>query len=68
MGSSNLKPKRVATQQDHLCGSCRKVIPAGSQAFEVQVPMRRPDINPNRDVPCTVPVRYHEECAKHLVG
>ncbi|HLD96109.1 MAG TPA: hypothetical protein VI794_00050 [Patescibacteria group bacterium] len=48
----------VFTKNDHPCGKCRKVIPAGEKALEVIVPMHTPDKWGN-EIPVKVPVRYH---------
>lgn len=57
----SLRYRMVFTKQDHPCGKCRKVIPAGEKALEVSVPTYTSDRWGN-DVPIRVPVRYHLGC------
>lgn len=51
----------VVTQEDHSCGKCPEIIPAGSEVMEIPVQTTTP--NPwGNERPIVVKVRYHPLC------
>ena len=55
-----MESQMVVTEKDHLCGKCRELLPAGSQAWEVPVVTSTPNQWGNERW-ITVKVRYHPE-------